>query len=86
MKKPLYLFLILCGSISCFSPELLAQGRPYEGPDDPAGDVAAERAQSEPGVLIEVALPEFDEPSEGPQSVGDELVNSVFNPSFKPFG
>ena len=40
LKNIVYLFLLLFAS----APLLLAQSRPYKGPDDPAGDIAAERA------------------------------------------
>ncbi|MCP4710310.1 MAG: hypothetical protein GY869_16940, partial [Planctomycetes bacterium] len=40
MQKILIICLILG---LCFATELLAQGKIYEGPDDPAGDIAAER-------------------------------------------
>jgi hypothetical protein len=41
MKQRLLIVLLF---LAMFTPrELLAQGRPYEGPDDPAGDVAATR-------------------------------------------
>ena len=39
MKLTYILLIILLATISIF-----AQSRPYEGPDDPAGDIAAERA------------------------------------------
>jgi hypothetical protein len=38
MHKFIYLFLSFC-----LSYQILAQGKIYEGPDDPAGDIAAER-------------------------------------------
>ncbi len=38
--KLVYIVLILLFSSSSF---LYSQGKPYEGPDDPAGDKAAER-------------------------------------------
>lgn len=44
MKK-LIISLLACGLlIAALYPRSFAQGRPYEGPDDPAGDIAAERA------------------------------------------
>ncbi len=39
MKKIILLIIIF----TLFSTNLFAQGRPYEGPDDPAGDISAER-------------------------------------------
>jgi hypothetical protein len=39
IKQFLYILLL----ITVFSTGLLAQGKPYDGPDDPAGDIAAER-------------------------------------------
>ena len=40
MRHLIYLLI----AYTLFSSNLFAQGRPYEGPDDPAGDIAAERA------------------------------------------
>ncbi len=40
MRHLIYLLI----AYTLFSTNLFAQGRPYEGPDDPAGDIAAERA------------------------------------------
>ncbi len=40
MKKRL---LILLGISLLLTQDIFAQGRPYQGPDDPAGDIAAER-------------------------------------------
>ncbi|MDZ7260655.1 MAG: hypothetical protein ONB05_00845 [candidate division KSB1 bacterium] len=42
-KKILVLVLVTLSLLFLISSGLFAQGRPYEGPDDPAGDVAAER-------------------------------------------
>jgi hypothetical protein len=41
MKK---IFLLTTTFFTLVVTNLFAQGRPYEGPDDPAGDIAAERA------------------------------------------
>ena len=40
MKQIVLLIMLLTGLVA----NLFAQSRPYEGPDDPAGDIAAERA------------------------------------------
>ena len=39
MKRIILLIILLTGLVA----NLFAQGRPYEGPDDPAADIAAER-------------------------------------------
>ena len=36
-----FVFLIML--FAFFSHSLFGQGRPYEGPEDPAGDISAER-------------------------------------------
>ena len=43
MKKTFSQFLVLAMTFCFFRVDLFSQGKSYEGPTDPAGDIAAER-------------------------------------------